>query len=102
MTFYEVLDQVVALLQRQQLVSYRALKREFELDDALLDDLKAELIEVKELAVDKDGRMLVWRGENATAAPVSSLLPQPQSPVSYTPPHLAERILAEQAAMEAR
>src|SRR5713101_8481771 len=28
--------------------------------------------------------------------------PNPQLPVSYTPRHLAERILAEQAAMEAR
>src|SRR6266542_2396519 len=27
---------------------------------------------------------------------------QPQSPSNYTPPHLAERIRAEQAAMEAR
>jgi hypothetical protein len=33
MTFYEVLDQVMALLQRQGRVSYRALKREFALDD---------------------------------------------------------------------
>lgn len=31
-----------------------------------------------------------------------SLTPNPQPPVSYTPRHLAERILAEQAAMEAR
>ncbi len=29
-------------------------------------------------------------------------IPNPQPPVSYTPRHLAERILAEQAAMEAR
>lgn len=31
-----------------------------------------------------------------------SRVPHPRSPVSYTPPYLAERILAEQAAMEAR
>src|SRR5262245_25598109 len=62
MDFYEVLDQVVALLQRQQRVSYRALKRQFGLDDEYVEDLKAELIEVKELAVDKDGKMLVWKG----------------------------------------
>ena len=30
------------------------------------------------------------------------LAPSPQPPVSYTPQHLAERILAEQAALEAR
>src|SRR2546426_7530123 len=31
-----------------------------------------------------------------------SLAPNTQSPLSYTPKHLAERILAEQAAMETR
>src|SRR5262245_50074758 len=102
MDFYEVLDQVITLLQRQQRVSYRALKRQFGLDDEYVEDLKAELIEVKELAVDKDSRMLVWKGENAAATPVSSPPPQPQSPASYTPSHLAERIRAEQAALESR
>ena len=43
MTFYEVLEQVIALLQRHGRVSYRALKRQFALDDELLADLKAEL-----------------------------------------------------------
>src|SRR5262245_43622049 len=33
---------------------------------------------------------------------VQSPAPSAQSPISYTPPHLAERILAEQAALEAR
>src|SRR5712692_8383982 len=31
-----------------------------------------------------------------------ALITSPQSPLSYTPPHLAQHILAEQAAMEAR
>lgn len=31
MTFYEVLEQVIALLQRHGRVSYRALKRQFAL-----------------------------------------------------------------------
>ncbi len=35
-------------------------------------------------------------------APSTLANPQSQTPVSYTPPHLADRILAEQAAMEAR
>ena len=43
MTFYEVLEQVIALLQRHGRVTYRALKRQFELNDDYLDDLKAEL-----------------------------------------------------------
>jgi hypothetical protein len=36
MGFYEVLDQLVALLRQRGRVTYRALKREFQLDDAYL------------------------------------------------------------------
>jgi hypothetical protein len=43
MTFDEILTQVTELLQRQARVSYRALKRRFDLDDDYLEDLKAEL-----------------------------------------------------------
>ena len=39
MEFYEVLDQVVALLQQRSRVTYRTLKREFQLDEERLDDL---------------------------------------------------------------
>lgn len=45
MAFYDSVNQVVALLQRRGRVSYRALKRQFDLDDAHLDDLKFEPIE---------------------------------------------------------
>jgi hypothetical protein len=45
MTFDDILVQVVTLLQRQGRVSYRALKRQFALDDDYLEDLKAELID---------------------------------------------------------
>jgi hypothetical protein len=62
MEFYEILDQILALLQRHRRVTYRALKRQFQLDDAYLEDLKAEIIEARELAVDQDGRILVWTG----------------------------------------
>jgi hypothetical protein len=40
MTFDEVLTQALALLKRQGRVSYSALKRRFDLDDAYLNDLK--------------------------------------------------------------
>jgi hypothetical protein len=42
MTFDAMLAQVLDLLQRQGRVSYRALKQRFDLDDAYLEDLKAE------------------------------------------------------------
>jgi hypothetical protein len=62
MTFYEVLEQVVTLLQRHGRVSYRALTRQFQLYEAYLEDLKAELVEVQRVAMDQDGTMLVWTG----------------------------------------
>jgi hypothetical protein len=47
MDFYAVLARVIELLQREGRTSYRALKRQFALDDEYLADLKVELIEVK-------------------------------------------------------
>ena len=44
MTFDEILTQVVALLQREGRVTYRALKRRFGLDDDYLEDLRGEII----------------------------------------------------------
>src|SRR5262245_53330254 len=73
MTFEEILDQAIAMLQRRGRLTYGALKRQFQLDDAYLEDLKAELIEGQRLAVDEDGRVLAWRGR----ADVPSLTPPP-------------------------
>jgi class 3 adenylate cyclase/predicted ATPase len=101
MKFSDIVDQARALLQRTGKLTYRVLRREFALDDEALEDLKEQFIHAEEVAVDQDGRMLVWKGENTAAAPVSSP-PQAQSPARYTPAHLAERIRAEQAAMAAR
>jgi class 3 adenylate cyclase len=62
MTFDEVLAQVIALLQREGRVSYRALKRRFDLDDEYIEDLRTEIVDAKQLAVDEDGKVLVWLG----------------------------------------
>src|SRR3989441_6477063 len=62
MTFEEILEQAIALLQRRGRLTYRALKRQFNLDDDYLEDLKAELIQGQRLAVDEDGAVLVWIG----------------------------------------
>lgn len=63
MTFEETLAQVVELLQREGRVAYRILKRRFDLDDDDVEDLKADLIDAKHVAVDEDGKVLVWVGE---------------------------------------
>ena len=36
MDFYAILDQVIALLRQRQRVTYRALQRQFGIDDAYL------------------------------------------------------------------
>jgi class 3 adenylate cyclase len=96
-TFKEVLAQVIDWLQQDKRLSYRALKRQFALDDDYLDDLKAELIEVRHVAVEEEGRVLVWTGD-APPAPVAE--PPPQAPLAYTPPYLAEKILTSRSALE--
>jgi hypothetical protein len=89
MKFSEVIEQASALLQRKGRITYRALKREFHLDDDALEDLKFELITGQELAVDKDGDVLVWVGEQrVVSSQLSVLSPQPLVP---SPQHLAPR-----------
>ena len=90
MTFYEVLEQVIELLQRHGRVSYRALKRQFDLDDEYLEDLKSEIIKVQQLAVDQDSEMLVWIGEIGTKPePVSTQPVQQEAVPDAQPPPTA-------------
>jgi hypothetical protein len=63
MDFYELLDDVLTLLHQRGRVTYRALKRQFHLDDDALDDLKEELIKAQRVAVDEGGDVLVWVGD---------------------------------------
>src|SRR5262245_59579452 len=84
MTFDEILAQVITLLQRQRRVSYRALKRRFDLDEDYLEDVKVELIKAQHLARDEDGEILVWVGETEgvelSSAPSLQAEPPPPAP----------------------
>ena len=80
MDFVAVVDQVVALLRQRGRVTYSTLKRQFQLDEAALEDVKNELIEGQRLAVDEPGNVLVWTGEpeaTAPAAPAGTPAPAP-------------------------
>ena len=107
MTFDHILSQVLELLQRQGRVSYRALKRRFDLDDDYIEDLKEEMFFVYEdlkeemffvyPVVDEEGREFVWTGE-AERPPVSTSTPpalQEVTPAIHStqaaPPREAER-----------
>jgi hypothetical protein len=101
MDFYAVLDEIVELLQRHKRVTYWALKRQFGLDDAYLEDLKTEIIEARQLAVDQDGTMLVWRGAVVSPPPPATVpvRVQNRTPLAYTPKYLAEKILTSRSAL---
>jgi class 3 adenylate cyclase/tetratricopeptide (TPR) repeat protein len=111
MTFDEILAQIIDLLKRQGRVSYSALKRRFDIDDDYLNDLKDEILFTSPQIVDEGGRGLVWVGEPASAStpPPVPGTPEPASapaadqarePLSYTPKHLAEKILTSRSALE--
>src|SRR5262245_6018303 len=103
MTFEEILDQAIAMLQRRGRLTYGALKRQFQLDDAYLEDWKAELIEGQRLAADEDGRVLVWTGGSSPPpkSVVSPLLIRRNPLLLLTrgwPPQLQHRRLTPNAA----
>jgi class 3 adenylate cyclase/predicted ATPase len=77
MDYDAVLAQVLALLQQEQRVAYRVLKRRLQLDDETLEDLKDDLIYAKKLAVDEGGRVLVWTGGTSSAPTTASPVPPP-------------------------
>jgi class 3 adenylate cyclase len=76
MTFEEILDQAIAMLQRRGRLTYGALKRQFQLDDAYLEDLKNELIEGQRLAIDEGGNVLVWTGGTEMPPRITPLVSQ--------------------------
>jgi class 3 adenylate cyclase len=84
MKFSAVVEQVLALLQRQKRVSYRALKREFDLDDDYIEDLKAEIVDARRLATDEDGKVLVWKDSLESSVQSPALEREEQAPSSQT------------------
>ncbi|MFL5513104.1 MAG: AAA family ATPase, partial [Gemmatimonadales bacterium] len=83
MTFEEILDQAIAMLQRRGRLTYGALQRQFQLDDAALATLKDELLYSQPHVVDDAGRGLVWTGATGTTPDLS---PSPPPPLSAESP----------------
>ncbi len=44
MTFEEIVDQAIEMVSRRGRVTYRMLKRQFDLDDEALEDLKEDYL----------------------------------------------------------
>jgi TOMM system kinase/cyclase fusion protein len=83
MTFEEILDQAIAILQRRGRVTYRTLQRQFGLDDGALEDLKAALLYEHPQVVDDPGQGLIWQG-----GPASTPRPLPQDTLPTLAPPL--------------
>ena len=107
MDFYTMLDPVVNLLRSRQRITYRALKRQFDLDDAALEDLKEDFFFAHPHIVDEDGRG--WCGGRSPSHCCSPFLcailhgigPHPEpAPLAYTPLYLAEKILTSRGILE--
>jgi hypothetical protein len=71
-TFNEVLSQTIAMLHQHGRVSYRALKRQFALDDDYLADLTDAILFAHPEVLDEAGRGLVW------------MALQPRTPENFT------------------
>ena len=106
MNLLEIITQVRSFLEQNGRVSYRMLRRQFELDDDALDELREELVEIQRVAADEGGRVLVWVGtaDPASTAP-AAVAPVAEAtaaytPKAYTPKHLADRILTSRSALE--
>ena len=82
MDVYAVLDQTVKLLQQRGKMTYRTLKRQCDLDDETLEDLKEELLSSHPV-VDDEGRGLIWTGGAHTAPkPASATAPSDEPDVT--------------------
>jgi class 3 adenylate cyclase len=91
MTFDEILEQVLTLLKRQGRVSYRALKRRFDIDDDYIEDLKEEILYVHPV-VDDEGRGLIWTGDTVSVQVVA------HQPAQATPQPIVQAQPATQVA----
>ena len=102
MTFEEILDHAIAMLQRRGRVTYRTLKLQFTLDDEQLAALQDELLFAHPQVHDEAERGLVWIGDTGTASRLDSSPadPQDRAPLVYTPPYLAEKIQTSRSALE--
>jgi class 3 adenylate cyclase/tetratricopeptide (TPR) repeat protein len=77
MDFEQVLKEVLWRLVTEGSISYRRIKRGFDLDDDALEDVRREMISTLRIAADIDGEILVWAPDGRAARPGPMALPQP-------------------------
>ena len=77
MNFAQVLKEVLWCLVTKGSISYRRIKRGFDLDDDALEDVRREMISTLRIAADIDGELLVWAPGGRAVRPEPMALPQP-------------------------
>jgi predicted ATPase/class 3 adenylate cyclase len=86
LNFAQVLKEVVWCLVTEGSISYRRIKRGFDLDDAALEDLRRELIGTLRIAQDVGGELLAWAPAAGRPplldAGVAAALPLPAPPAA--------------------
>jgi class 3 adenylate cyclase/predicted ATPase len=88
MTFEEILDQAIAMLQRRGRVTYQTLRLQFQLDEEHLEALKEAILFAYPQVVDAAGRGLVWSGDAGAIAPPTSVSPQSVEPLVTRAPRV--------------
>jgi class 3 adenylate cyclase/predicted ATPase len=94
MTFEEILDQAIAMLQRRGRVTYQTLRLQFQLDEEHLEALKDAILFAYPQIVDVAGRGLVWSGAAGTILPPSPDSPRSGEPPSTLAPHVGTTAVA--------
>ena len=102
MTFEEILDQAMAMLQRRGRVTYSTFKRQFQLDDDALADLLAELRYAHREEIREEEQGVVWTGDAGSPPPAAAGPAETptRAPLAYTPPYLAEKILTSKSTLK--
>ena len=95
MNLFEVAREVRRHLEENGRLSLRMLRRQFGLDDGVLAEVIEELVDVQRVAR-REENALAW----AAATPTTVTLPPTRDARSYTPKHLAEKILTSGSALE--
>src|SRR5256885_15656886 len=80
MTFEDILDHAIAMLQRRGRVTYQTLKLQFQLDEEHLEALKDAILFAYPQVVDAAGRGLVWSSDAGAILPSTPASPQSVEP----------------------
>jgi class 3 adenylate cyclase len=95
MNLLGVVREVRRHLEENGRLSFRMLRRQFALDDAALEEVIEELVDVQRVAR-REENALAW---SAATSPVG-IPPPARDPRAYTPKHLADKILQSKSALE--